>query len=82
MPIEVTQKEIAAAIGVIGAVAEAIRELGEVPSGVLYARVMEANPSITAENWNKIVAILVGAGLVKCEYHLLRWVGPKKGETR
>lgn len=71
---EVTRQQVEAAIQVAKAIADAIRDLGEVPSGELYARVMG---HLTLANYEKVIDSLVGAGLVKREAnHLLRWVGP------
>jgi hypothetical protein len=60
------------------AVAEAIRELGEVPSGHLYARVM---PYVSASAYDRILGILIEAKLVRRSgSHLLTWIGPAKEE--
>jgi hypothetical protein len=64
------------AINVIHAVAEVIRELGEVPSGHLYAQVMGV---VDLATYNKIIELLKGAGLVSENAYLLTWTGPKKG---
>ena len=56
------------------ALAEAIRDLGSVPSGHLYARVMG---HMTAEQYAWAIDRLKGAGLVAEDNHVLRWVGPK-----
>lgn len=56
------------------AVAEAIRELGEVPSGHLYAVLMG---QLSLDQYNAVIAVLVRAGLVeKQPSHLLVWKGP------
>jgi hypothetical protein len=62
------------------AVAEAIRELGSVPSGHLYARLMG---QLSVESYGAIIRTLKGAGLVEEKSHLLTWVGPalEMGET-
>ena len=65
----------AAAVGLVMALVEAIRELGSVPSGHLYARVMG---HLTLEQYTQIVETLKQAGLVREERsHLLRWIGPE-----
>jgi hypothetical protein len=62
-----------AAVRVCAAVAEAIRSLGEVPSGHLYARLMSDMDLATSQ---RIIAALVGAGLVRQDdSHLLTWIG-------
>ena len=65
--------DIQAAIAVIVAVGDAIRELRQVPSGELYARMME---HLSLENYQKVIETLKGAGLVREEQsHLLVWIG-------
>ena len=68
-----TREQLRAGIDALLALCEAIRSLGSVPSGVLYAHVMgvmsiDANASA--------VATMKGAGLVAEEGHVLRWTGP------
>lgn len=57
----------------IVAVADVIRDLGEVPAGELYARVMN---ELTLANFEGIVTVLEKGGLVRRDAHVLRWVGP------
>ena len=55
-------------------VGDAIRELGSVPSGHLYARLMG---HLSLEEFNEIISTLVRAGLVRRDAnHLLVWAGP------
>jgi hypothetical protein len=56
-------------------VVEAIRELGSVPNGHLYAHVMGM---LSFDEYQRIIAILKESGLVKEENHLLTYVGPKE----
>jgi len=63
-----------AALAIVIAVGEAIKELGSVPSGHLYARLMGR---MNLETYNKVIALLVKTGAVKDENHLLTWVGKK-----
>ena len=64
-----------AAIGMIKAIADTIRELGEAPAGTMYAAVMQY---IGLTDFECIVGILVNAGLVERDSsHMLRWVGPR-----
>jgi hypothetical protein len=66
-----------AAVDIILAIANWIRDIKEIPSGLLYANVMG---SISLADYEKIIAILVNADLVaKDASHLLRWVGPEVG---
>ncbi|UOF83050.1 transcription factor E2F-4 dP-2/DNA ternarY [Caudoviricetes sp.] len=63
-----------AAIQVIKAIADSIKELGEVPSGHLYAMVA-GHMDLTT--YDKIINILIASNLIKREdSHLLVWVGP------
>lgn len=67
------ETKVSAGMAAIMAVAETIRELGSVPSGELYARLMG---SISLESYGQIVGTLERAGLIEERGHLLRWVGP------
>jgi len=70
-----TAEQVTAGIRMAAAVAEAIRDLGSVPSGHLYARLMEY---MSLETYNKIITVLKNANLVEESNHLLTWVGPKE----
>jgi hypothetical protein len=71
----VTNTEVKAAFGILQAVAEAIRELGEVPSGHLYANLMS---KLTLAQFEQVLGVLKGAGLVReSNAHLLTWIGPE-----
>lgn len=70
-----TKENIKAGLETIRAIADAIRELKEVPAGTLYATVMSF---LDLQQFNRIVEILKGAGLVEeTQAHLLRWIEPK-----
>ena len=70
-----TAKQIKASIMACGALAEAIREAGEIPAGTLYAAAMN---TMSLETFDSFIARLVGAGLVnRTSEHLLRWIGPR-----
>ena len=57
------------------AVAETIREVGECPSGTIYAAIVGR---VSLEGYNKILGILTRAGLIVVgQSHMIRWVGPK-----
>lgn len=58
---------------IIQAVAETIRELKRIPSGHLYAKLMEINLSLEA--YEAIIGLLKNAGVVKEENFELIWVG-------
>ena len=69
-----TTTDVQAAFEVLKAVAEAIRELGEVPSGHLYARMMD---HLSLAQFEQVLGVLKGAGLVReSNAHLLTWIGP------
>ena len=70
----VVAKQVTAAIQQVAAVAEAIRELGSVPNGHLYASVMG---HLSLEQYDRIIELLKRAELVAEQNHELRWVGPK-----
>lgn len=72
---EVTKEQVRGAVDVVVTIAEAVRSLGEVPSGELYAVAMSAGLSL--ETYNKVLGILERAKLVENKGHLLRWVGPE-----
>lgn len=68
-------EQVTAAIRAAAAVGDAIRELGSVPSGHLYARLMG---HMSLDTYNKLIGLLKQADLVKEENHLLTWIGPEK----
>jgi len=67
--------EIKAALQVTAAVAEAIRELGNVPSGHLYAHLMGR---LSLQQYESIIGLLKQTGLVTESGHELTWIGPAK----
>ena len=69
----VSKEQVRAAVSAVAALAEAVRGLGEVPSGVLYANVMG---SLSLDQYQQAIGILKRAGLVEETGHVLRWVGP------
>lgn len=62
-----------AAIQLIRAVGDTIRDLGEVPSGHLYARLMDR---INERTYNAIIDQLKRAKLVEQRGYRLIWIGP------
>ena len=72
-----TESQIEAALmaaQVAHAIAEVIRELGEIPSGHLYARLMGM---MDLSQYEQIIGLLIDARLVERDrFHLLRWIGP------
>jgi hypothetical protein len=68
----VTKAEVGSAIRVIQAVASTIKELGEVPSGVLYAQLCGI---MSLEQYTSIIETLKRLKLVSEKGHLLTWIG-------
>jgi hypothetical protein len=67
--------KLQAVIQVVRAVADAIKELGSVPSGHLYAQLM---CRLELREYGRVIEILVDGGLVqKDASHLLTWIGPR-----
>ena len=67
-----TAVELTAAFDFLKAILETIRELGEVPSGHLYARLAD---KITVAQYGQVIEILKRAGLVReSGAHLLTWI--------
>ena len=67
-----TKQETETAIRILRAIAETIRELGKVPSGHLYARLMD---KLSLDQYNKVINVLKHAGLVEEKFHELKWIG-------
>lgn len=68
-----TKQQTQDSITMIFAITETIRELGEVPSGHLYAGLMH---KISLNSYEAVISMLIRANLVKRSYHLLTWIGP------
>jgi hypothetical protein len=62
------------AIRIVSALAEAIRDLGQVPAGHLYASVMG---TFNLDQYNQAIGVLIKAKLVEDRHHLLLWIGEK-----
>ena len=70
-----TAAQVKAALAVTMAVAETIREAGEVPSGTVYAALIGR---VSLEGYQSMLRNLKNAGLVEeSPAHLLKWIGPK-----
>ena len=66
--------EAHAAIGIVAAVGTAIKELGSVPSGHLYARLMG---HMSLATYQTIISNIASTGLIRVDAnHLLVWTGP------
>ena len=70
----ITGQEKKAAVNAALALSEAIRELGSVPSGHLYARVMG---HLSLQSYESIIRILKNTGLVSESSDVLTWPGPQ-----
>lgn len=74
MTTPVTADELKAAFKMTHAVAECIRDLKEIPSGHLYANVMQ---NMSYETYEAILATLKRAKLIRVDgTHLIKWIGP------
>ena len=71
---KVTAEQVQGALAITRAVADAIKSLGEVPSGHLYAHLMG---KLSLNEYTQVIGILKRAGLVTESSHLLKWVGPQ-----
>jgi hypothetical protein len=72
MPVTQAQKT-EAQMQLVRAIAEAIRELKEVPSGHLYARIAG---KVSSETYEKVLAVLRSGGLISVSpSHLITWTG-------
>lgn len=70
-----SKDQLYAALNVVQAIAKTIRELGEVPSGELYTRLMG---KLEMHQYEQVIGILKRTGLViETPGHLLRWKGPQ-----
>ena len=67
-----TKEEIKIALEILKAVAEAIKALGSIPSGHLYARVMN---KLTLTQYNLVIDQLKKTGVIEEKSHMLIWIG-------
>lgn len=80
-----TREELDTALGVLAAVAECIKSLTEVPSGVLFAQLTAIIPGYTLTTHESIIAMLIRSGLVRRKpyaHHVLVWMGGKRDGTK
>lgn len=70
-----TKQQVNGAVLMTAAIADAIRELGTVPAGVLYANLMSV---VSIQQFDAIIRMLVKAELVSNVAHELKWIGPSK----
>ena len=62
--------QVKTALHKIRALADAIKEVKEIPSGTLYAACME---KISLNEYNRIIGLLVRSGLIENKNNLLKW---------
>lgn len=62
--------DIKQGLEIIQAIAGAIKDLKNVPSGELYAQVMNY---LTLDQYNKVIDILKNAGVITVNNHLISW---------
>ena len=68
-----TPEQLVQALQLTAIVATAIREAGEIPSGQLYAL---CSHRLGLDAYERLISVLIRAGLVERRQHLLRWIGP------
>jgi hypothetical protein len=74
----INKERLKAGLKALQAVAEAIRELKQIPSGTLYAQLMGV---MDLETYEHLIGTLKGAGLVsESQAHLLTWIEPKHAQ--
>lgn len=66
--------ELKQGLTVLMAVAEAVREAGEIPSGTVYA-VLAGR--VDKQGYDSMIRTLKNADLIEERAHLLRWIGPE-----
>lgn len=73
----VTAAQVKAAIEILRTVADLIKALGQVPSGELYARLLEPLPQLTCETYLAMIDKMKEAKLIRVESHLITWIAPR-----
>jgi len=67
-----TDDQLKAALTVLSAVAEAIRDVGIIPAGHLYAAMMG---NVDLPTFDRIIGILTNCKLIEKSGNSLRWIG-------
>jgi hypothetical protein len=65
-----TKEQIRASLEILKALADTIKELKQVPSGELYARVMSY---MSLNNYQSAIHTLIRSGVIRQENNLLIW---------
>lgn len=69
-----TKEQLNSGLRLMLAVAETIREVGEAPSGTIYAALMD---KVSYNGYMGLLASLQCAGLIEvAPNHMIKWVGP------
>jgi hypothetical protein len=68
----ITRTQVSAAVHIVAAVGQAIKEAGQVPEGELYAVCMA---HMDLSQFNSCIDTLVRCKMVRKSNHLLTWVG-------
>lgn len=68
----ITPERVKAALNIVQAIAETIREIGRIPSGHLYAQLMSR---MSLSEYENIIDILKRAGVVEVKNYELIWIG-------
>ncbi len=74
-----TKQQVASAMHVTLAAAEAIRTVGRIPSGHLYALL---TGKVDISGYQALIRTLKNSGLVKEVAHELIWIGPTISDSR
>lgn len=69
---DISKQQVQLALELVATVGQVIQELGSVPSGHLYARLMD---KFDIHQYQSIIRMLVRSGMVKEKGNLLVWVG-------
>lgn len=75
---QITVNTIKAGFEFAATVATIIAELGEVPNGILYARIQEKLPKWNLEIHNSLIDSFKSIKLIEIENDLIKWIGDKK----
>ena len=74
MPQTNASTQRAAAFQILAAITETIRDLKQVPSGELYARLMG---HMSFEAYQRILQTVQNTGLITVKGHMITWTGPE-----
>lgn len=74
-----TKEQLQAAVRILHAVAETVREASRVPSGTVYAALCGR---VDLQGYQGLIRTLVNAGLIEVRSHELVWVGPRIAPER